>query len=136
MDQIDVIVDRTKWYRGRGFSSSKLLIQNGEHTGKMCCLGFASLACGLTEDQIQDKSAPGAACNTVLWAGGKIPNRMLRFISTSSYDYGKKDGLYLNFQVTKYMMNINDCMRTKDYVRESQLTELAATIGLNLTFIN
>lgn len=47
-----VIVDRAKWNRG-DFEHSALLNEYG-----MCCLGFACIALGLTEEDIRDLRTP------------------------------------------------------------------------------
>jgi len=52
---MDLIIDRSKWLRGEGSQRSKLL---REEDGKMCCLGFYALACGLTPEQIKGVSSP------------------------------------------------------------------------------
>jgi hypothetical protein len=46
-------IDRKKWLRGTG--DSFLL---SPRDGKMCCLGFYALACGLTENDIRDQLTP------------------------------------------------------------------------------
>jgi hypothetical protein len=63
-------VDRSKWMRGKGDQFSRLLVapetaRNGstvpsEDVGKMCCLGFYSLACGLTPEEIEDVGFPSS----------------------------------------------------------------------------
>lgn len=45
-------IDRTKWIRGEGYNESYLLRLSDS---KMCCLGFFSLACGLTPEEIYGK---------------------------------------------------------------------------------
>lgn len=48
-------VDRKRWLRGEGEPRSRLLRSSD---GKMCCLGFACLAAGHTEDEIRDVATP------------------------------------------------------------------------------
>lgn len=50
-----LVIDRQKWLRGEGDSLSRLLRSSD---GKMCCVGFFCLACGLTERDIRDKGWP------------------------------------------------------------------------------
>src|SRR6478736_6393894 len=45
---LEVVIDRAKWHRGKGGPGSKLITFDG----KMCCLGFDALACGLKHDDI------------------------------------------------------------------------------------
>jgi hypothetical protein len=49
-----LIIKESKWYRGLG-SGSRLLVPLD---GRMCCLGFDSLACGATEQQILGVTFP------------------------------------------------------------------------------
>ncbi len=58
-----VIVDRKKWYRGKGGDHSKLLIVADDFVadtdvGKMCCLGFAALALGIPKSLITGMQTP------------------------------------------------------------------------------
>lgn len=50
-----LVIDRSKWLRGEGGGDSCLLRPSD---GKMCCLGFVGLACGLTAKELTNKSAP------------------------------------------------------------------------------
>ena len=47
-------IDRSNWYRGKGPIGSRLLT-NG---GKMCCLGFDAITCGLNPEEIRGKPVP------------------------------------------------------------------------------
>ena len=44
-----LVIDRATWLRGEGHEQSYLL---RECDGKMCCLGFFALACGLHPERI------------------------------------------------------------------------------------
>lgn len=48
---IKVVVDRKKWYRGKGSDSSGLLLNNG----KMCCIGFLARRLGCKPREIRDR---------------------------------------------------------------------------------
>lgn len=47
---MQLVIDRTKWARG-GINGSSMLLND---EGNMCCLGFAAIAVGLSEDDIID----------------------------------------------------------------------------------
>lgn len=47
-------IDRRKWWRGQGSINSTLLSTTEPNEGKMCCLGFLSLACGYDEKDIRN----------------------------------------------------------------------------------
>lgn len=48
-------IDRKRWARGPNTAGNRLLC--GEN-GRMCCLGFLSLALGYSEDQIRNRAMP------------------------------------------------------------------------------
>lgn len=50
-------IQRHKWFRGRGSEHSRLL----RHDGRMCCLGFYSLQCGLQPEHILGCGLPSNA---------------------------------------------------------------------------
>lgn len=50
-----LIIDRKTWLRGEGSEDSRLLRGSD---GKMCCLGFYGLACGLEPKEIKGMEAP------------------------------------------------------------------------------
>lgn len=49
-----LVINRPQWLRGQGSYQSRLL----DWDGRMCCLGFDALACGLTNDDIRGISSP------------------------------------------------------------------------------
>lgn len=48
------VVDTKTWLQGEGHYRSKLLRASD---GKMCCLGFLALACGIPAENIKNKSS-------------------------------------------------------------------------------
>lgn len=112
-DLLKVVVDRRTW--GRGDPSNSALLSST--TGKMCCLGFACLAAGLTKEQIKDRRVPShirdllpAALNKLVSAGG------------------------LDSTVANLMMYEND--RGNPECREAKLIELGCEAGIEFEFIN
>lgn len=87
-----IIVDRQKWFRGKGCMDSQLLKQDG----RMCCLGFASIQCGMSPNDIL-----GQPYNYCILS--ETPD-ILSFLNEDMYnpsDIGEKltsinDALYLN----------------------------------------
>lgn len=53
-----LIINRKKWYRGKGGKGSFLVLSDGPQGGKMCCLGFLGLACGISARSMTDVSTP------------------------------------------------------------------------------
>lgn len=89
-----VVIEREKWLHGEGSLESCLLRSSD---GKMCCLGFASLACGLDQEQIRGRQSVGglrrcdvAVPETLSWLNGEVG-------ATNSPDAYK-------------LMSVNDCI--------------------------
>lgn len=60
---LHVIVDRSKWHRGKGSGGSRLLINDPyypQYKGKMCCLGFGALAAGMAPQTIENSATPSS----------------------------------------------------------------------------
>lgn len=111
-----VTIDRSKWLRGEGAAKSHLLRPTD---GKMCCLGFLSLACGLTEDEIRGCDTP---VDTRKY--DKFPAELLR-----QTEYGWVDTLF-----SDRLMEINDREGYPEEEREAELTQLFKSIGIELEF--
>jgi hypothetical protein len=124
-------IDRKKWLRGEG-SATSLLLRRGD--GKMCCLGFYGLACGLKETDILGISNPN-----YLIAG---------FASVESHNRwvkAKKGGAWLFDQTNpslwsndcKMLMTINDalprCLSQKE--REQKIKNIFAKHNVQVKFI-
>jgi hypothetical protein len=50
-----LVIERERWLRGEGHGRSQLL---RKRDGKMCCLGFFGLACGLDASQLEGNGDP------------------------------------------------------------------------------
>ena len=115
------IIDRNTWLRGEGEDQSKLL---RESDGKMCCLGFYSLACGLSKEQINNQVTPIDLYDS----GNKIPEGL---------DWLAPDNNTLTKQALK-LMKINDLpacwISVED--REAKIIAEFASQGIQVEFIN
>lgn len=49
-----LLIDRRKWYRGRGGWNSRLRLRSG----KMCCLGFLGVQCGIAPKELEGVPLP------------------------------------------------------------------------------
>lgn len=108
-------IDRSKWARGRGGERSQLMNIETRH---MCCLGFAALAFGVAEKQIEgcgDYNDVSDSRIPVELAGGR--NRQ----STELHDE---------------ICRTNDSPFLADTAREQRITELFATIGVAVEFVD
>lgn len=99
-----LVIDRTKWLRGEGNSQSRLL-RSGD--GKMCCMGFYSLACGLKDDEIRDSPWPDHSESRVPdWIHGKGLSRL------------------------------NDSEDIPDALREQRISKIFAKHGVEVEFVS
>ena len=116
-----LIIDRKKWYRGRGTAESRLRLKNGT----MCCLGFYALSCGKTEDEILDKS----------------------YLLTEEYDMYSlpttEEAEWLNSELeypycstSRLLGFTNDDVDLKEEDREQQISEIFAKNGVEVEFVN
>ena len=123
-ERLKVVVERSKWLRGEGWEKSKLLRSTD---GKMCCLGFACLAMGATEEQINNMNSPTMVCNM----GGGLELPMLTMVDTDHL--GRR--LIHKDPVSEAMM-INDERILSESAREARLTQLLAKVGIDLEFVD
>jgi hypothetical protein len=108
---LEFTVDRTRWLRGEGSERSSLF---RPEDGKMCCLGFACLAAGHTEEDIADVSSPNGIAM-------KPPAFQCLLPHHNSPEVGD-------------VMEVNDGEDT-DEGREAFITERLAKIGMRVTFV-
>lgn len=128
-----LIIDRSKWLRGEGETASKLL---RERDGKMCCLGFYLLSCGLEPDMIQGRGTPGAVYKyRELYPeehqGEPVP--------AWTYEYHNDEDEYYNTFIVRDLIRANDEW-VDDLIggekgREERITALFATQGIEVEFI-
>lgn len=108
-----VTIDRTKWYRGKGSSTSRLLVDASTDRGKMCCLGFVCLALGASENDILGKQMP--------FSEG-VPRIFPKWLNDGP------DLYTLSF--------VNDSNSISETEREKTIIETCAKHDLEIEFIN
>jgi hypothetical protein len=122
---LDVVVDRKTWHRGKGAEGSAL---RNDLDGNMCCLGFVSIVCGYTAQQITNISTPPRLYRQCRSAGSSkiLPqfNNLLAFSPLTAST------------ACIIMMEVNDDRNISEAKRESELSRVAATINVNLTFVD
>jgi hypothetical protein len=106
-----LVIDRSKWLRGEGQDESYLLRKKD---GKMCCLGFYGLACGLTEEDILMKGTPEEV--EVFWGPGSW--------------------LVSGIMDANELMSINDGRHRSAKERELKIAALFSKHGVEVEFIN
>lgn len=106
-------IDRAWWLRGTGHG---ILLQ--PFTGKMCCLGFYSLACGVKPDDIAGLGTP----------------QELSHESTIRGILEEDEGSVRDTKTCDDLVTANDITGLDDGRREATITELFAKIGVQVNF--
>lgn len=107
-----LVITRSKWFRGEGGHRSKLIRGSD---GKMCCLGFLGLACGVPKTYLLNKTSPTSIS---LIFRDKWPTKILE---------DNKDSL-----ITHELIIVND--RLLDDGREEQLAAKFAEADIEVVF--
>ena len=112
-------IDRRYWERGNGLGS----LLNPE-TQKMCCLGFYSLACGLTYKEIENQDLPSSVRlrKEMEWL---TEESVLPFDKTLSYS-----------EYEDALAYINDESDLKNSDRERKIKARFAKNGITVNFVN
>ena len=122
-----LVIDRTKWYRGKGSHGSALLRTKDE---LMCCLGFCLLQRGFTSDELAEVGTPGE----VVSVDRMRPDALSKVVGLVDL-YDDESGL-LETHVCNQLVDANDDPDIDDLTRERRITDLFAKIGVDVTFVN
>ena len=109
----ELMIQRSKWLRGE--VKSRLLRPSD---GKMCCLGFYALSCGLSHEQIKDHAEPADIA-------GILPNEM---IWTTRGPEGFKNAWPL--------ILTNDDAGISESKREENITKYFAEHNVHVKFVD
>jgi hypothetical protein len=120
-----LVIDRNRWLRGHE-GSSALLVRVMDEDPQMCCLGFHALACGLTEDDIENKAYPSVL--------GDYPERWL----LEEQDSWVPESGVVNVKLwDRVIALMNDANGVDDPTREAWLTEgFRALGGIEVEFVD
>jgi len=134
-----LIIDRKTWLRGEGHKKSFLV---RESDGKQCCLGFLAQACGFSKEELTKKRSVlslfivPVAENTYSVCNSVDPIKRERIKPTVLEklvcDCDSKSSF--NNAIGSDLMDVNDDPKLSDYERETKLTELFATVGVEVEF--
>jgi hypothetical protein len=122
---MELVIDRSKWLRGEGGTQSYLMRR---YDGKMCCLGFYCLACGLTERQIIDIQSP----NTLMIGMNFDRPNLLKDTHGSWLIHTHDTAIS---KVAADLMDLNDDQRLSEHKREQAITEIFARHDVTVTFV-
>lgn len=124
LEPIHITIERSKWLRGEGGNASSLL---RAEDGKMCCLGFAALKCGLKPEWIEGKATPGAA--VIHHSDDEIDGfKRLFFLDLKEHR--------AQLGTTISLMSVNDGMVLSEAEREEEITRLGKHVGFIFTFVD
>lgn len=131
----ELVIKRSKWMRGLGEGS--LLGRRGYESmmvGKMCCLGFHALSCGLSKEKIKGEVAPDYVLE-------KLPLKKANAIldETTMKYLVEKDGCEDAFRLTplgRTMVEINDDPSIADKEREKQLKACFKEMKVKVKFVD
>jgi len=117
-------IDRSKWHRGRGGVMSYLL---SHYDGKMCCLGFLALACGVPKDMIRGIRSPLGLANR----SGSLPEPMQFLVNEARYS--PTTG---HTTAALFLVGTNDDCGITDEQREAALSTCFRANGIEPEFVN
>lgn len=110
------VINRSKWFRGKGATNSRLLTASG----LMCCLGQIGEQCGIAPDILRYKTSPSV-----------LPSDECNKYPTCFFV-----GHQRNSDLTCRAMSLNDNSSLLDEDREQRLIDLFAEKGITLTFVD
>jgi hypothetical protein len=116
-----LVIDRQKWARG----AEEGMLLNTQC--KMCCLGFAALACGLKPHQIKNVEMPADTREETKPTRNKTVWNALLDID---------EGGRCDTEIASYLASVNDDSDMSDKMREHKIRQKFKKIGVEVTFKN
>ena len=107
-------IKRSQWFRGKGGGASVLLRRQD---GKMCCLGFYGIACGIPVERLTGIPSPCRLANEV---GIRMPDMVA--------DTGH------NSMLAASLIDTNDSEILLEHEREAKIAAGFKEIGVTVTF--
>lgn len=115
---IPVTIKESEWYRGQGGDGSRLSNSNGK-----CCLGFAALAIGYTEENIAGRPYP---CS--------LEDSLTKFPTLVEEAPGAVFPVK-NSLLCRELTQLNDNIKISDEDRKVALTKAAKEAGFDFKFV-
>ncbi len=112
-------VQRSRWLRGDGDG----MLLDPDRGNRMCCLGFACVAAGLTKEQISKRSLPEEAYD-------EVDAPVIEPLVEETVEGG-----VLDTSLTTRAAEINDDLGLSDHEREHGLKVLFAEHGVTVRFV-
>ena len=114
-------VETKNWLRGEDSNHSRLL---RPRDGKMCCLGFLSLACGIAPQDIKGQVSIGTL-------GKHLKGLLPEVLFQRDSDFGLKTTPRNYFSIE----SVNDNPALSEAERQKRLLELFRYIGIEVNFV-
>jgi hypothetical protein len=108
-----LVIDRNKWLRGEGHGESYLLRKSD---GKMCCLGFYGIACGIPQSMLVDVTTPSS-------------------VHDSFNSWGDGQWLLSRWRHCESLMDTNDLEIIDDNKREKYIAAIFAEHDVQVEFV-
>jgi len=126
-------VKRSEWYRGQGYTGSRLL---REQDRKRCCLGFLGRACGIGDNEMLDVTNPwgtkGDPGQSGTWHPGLFLADVLRHFPDIDLPL---TNTMPDIMATLFVV-VNDSPDLDGVTREETLTRLFRHIGIEVEFVD
>jgi len=119
-----LVIDRSKWYRGRGGADSRLERSDGQ----MCCLGFFGVACGVAPEHLKGIAYPRLPSVAHRSGDAKWPGWLFEEVD------GLRSHLGLNDNRTR-LAKLNDSVVGADE-RERAIAAIFAEHGVEVVFVD
>lgn len=125
-----LIIDRTKWLRGRDADDGEDSYLLRERDGKMCCLGFYALQhAGKSKEDIGSVQTPTGCLIGNEWNG------LVHRVKTTNPP-GTVNSVGLPTEACQNLMVTNDDASLSEEKREEYVIKDFASIGVKVEFIN
>lgn len=130
-------IDRERWCRGAD-PNPKLV---READGRMCCLGFFLLACGVEREELLDQGEPQEPFQTMNPDPDCIP-KVAKFLvhvevdNESLDELGRPDVSMTPTNDATDLMSVNDDDKLDEARREEKIARLFAKQGVGVTFVD
>lgn len=122
-----LVIDRTKWFRGKGPEASRLLTDDG----RMCCLGFECKAHGISDREIFRVSNPNVI--PTLYDNKSMQESLRWLIGERTSDL---NGFFSCTEDCRQLVKINDDELIAESDREQQIAEVFKRNNIEVQFVN
>ena len=118
-------IKRSKWLRMSKRTQIYSQMLDGK-SGKMCCLGFYSITCGIPRENIKNEPSPRDVVfdyDNIVWN---------TFLLSKRKEFGFNK---VNSKIAGKLMDINDDEETTDDFKEKEIKKIFATKGVKVKFV-